>query len=83
MTCPIAQITSSIALSTENCPDNQCFDAMDKHHQFNKVCIQTAIFNEENFDRYCRTDTNAQICKNYVTTKNEFSQFINSGSVSS
>ena len=82
MTCPIAIRTSTIALSTENCPDkDQCFDAKDKHHFFNKVCSQTANLMGENFTKYCGTQ-NAEICKNNVTTKNKFSQCIVSGSTS-
>ena len=82
MNCPIARRTSSIALSTENCPDKgQCFDVKDKHHFFNRVCIQTANLSGENFTKYC-DDTNAEICNNNVTTKNEFTQFIVSGSTS-
>lgn len=82
MTCPIARITSTIALSTENCPDKgKCFDAKDKHHAFNKVCIQTANLSGENFTKYCGT-ANEEICMNNVTTKNKFSQCIVSGSTS-
>ena len=82
MTCPIARRTSSIALSTDNCPDKgKCFDAKDKHHAFNKVCIQTANLSGENFTKYCGT-ANAEICKSNVTTKNEFTQCIVSGSTS-
>ena len=81
MTCPIARITSSIAISTEKCPDKgQCFDAKDKRHYFNKVCIQTgANLAGENFVKYCGTQ-NTVICKKNVTTKNEFTQCIVSGS---
>jgi hypothetical protein len=76
--CPIARRMSSIALSTDNCPSKcQCFDARDKNHLFNKVCIQTANFIGEDFSKYC--DENAEICKKYVTTKNKFSQCIVSG----
>ena len=82
MTCPITSFISSIALSTEKCPDKgQCFDAKDKHHYFNKVCIQTANFTGDNFAKYC-DNTNAEICKKNVTTKNEFNQCIVSGSTS-
>ena len=78
MTCPIASISNTIALSTDICPDDQCFDAKDKHHRFNKVCIQTAKSGED-FVKYCGTQT-AEICKKNVTTKNEYSQCIVSGS---
>ena len=82
MTCPIARATSSIALSTEKCPNKgQCFDPKDKHHRFNKVCIQTANFTGDNFVKYCGTQ-NTEICKKNVTTKNEFTQCIVSGSTS-
>ena len=77
MTCPIARRTSTIALSTDNCPDKgHCFDAKDKHHRFNKLCSQSG----ENFTKYCGTE-NAEICNNNVTTKNEFTQCIVSGSL--
>ena len=80
MTCPISKTTSTIALSTEKCPDKgQCFDAKNKHHRFNKVCIQTANFTGEDFVKYCGTQ-NTEICENNVTTKNEFKQCIVSGS---
>ena len=80
MTCPIARFTSTIALSTEKCTDKgQCFDAKDKHHKFNKMCIQTANLSGEDFAKYCGTE-NVEICKNDVTTINKFSQCIVSGS---
>ena len=80
MTCPIAKLISSIALSTDTCPDKgQCFDAKDKHQVFNKVCIQTANLTGEDFVKYCGTEI-TEICKKNVTTKNEFSQCIVSGS---
>ena len=82
MTCPIAKTTSSIALSTYNCSDKgHCFDAKDKHHLFNKVCLQTVNISEDNFTRYCGT-RNAEICNKNVTTKNEFSQCIVTASTS-
>ena len=78
-TCPIAKSTSTVALSTEKCPDKgQCF--YDKYKQgFIKVCIQTAKLSGGNFTKYCGTK-NPEICKNNVTTKNEFSQCILPGS---
>ena len=80
MTCPIAKVTSSIALSTEKCPNKgQCFDARDKRQIFNEVCIHTAKLSGEDFAKYCGT-VQAEICKNNVTTKNKFSQCIVSGS---
>ena len=82
-TYPIARLSSTIALSTDNCPNkDQCFDAKDKHHHFNKVCIQTANLTGDDFAKYC-DDTYAKICNNNVNTKNEFTQCIVAGSTSS
>ena len=79
MTCPIGRFISSIALSTEKCTDKgQCSDAKDKHHRFNKVCIQTKNLTQEDFVNYCGTE-NTEICKMNVSTKNEYSQCIVSG----
>ena len=80
-TCPIARRFGTISLSSENCSDKeQCFDAKDKHHYFNKVCIQTANLFGEDFAKYCTE--NAKICNNNVNTKNEFTQCIVAGSTS-
>ena len=81
-TCPIANSTSTIALSTEKCPyKSQCFYAKNHNNNkyYNKVCIQTAKLSGENFTKYCG-NRNPEICKNNVTTKNEFSQCILPGS---
>ena len=74
MTCPIAKQTSRIAISSEKCPDKgQCFHAKDEHHLFNTVCTGPENLSGDIFTKYCATK-NAKICKNYVTTKNKFSQ---------